>query len=123
MTIKTSYHAKTKQLKKLGFTVINISLYKPRFSSHDFNYLNFAPTKEMLELDLSNEAQFDKYNKMMAEKLNRLDPEKVLSDLQSFGNKLVLCCYEKDFETCHRWDVANWIKEKLDIECKEITFS
>ena len=51
------------------------------------------------------------------EVLSKLDPEKVLKDLDG----KIMLCYEKETEFCHRFLVADWLKFKLGIRVEEIT--
>jgi hypothetical protein len=52
-----------------------------------------------------------------AEVLDPLDPKEVLRDL---GEDAVLLCWEKPGEFCHRHLVAQWLKEKLNMEVTEL---
>ena len=51
------------------------------------------------------------------EVLDVLDPKKVFEEL---GENSVLLCWEKPSDFCHRHLVADWFKEKLGIEVKEL---
>jgi hypothetical protein len=46
-----------------------------------------------------------------------LDPQEVFDEL---GEDAVLLCWEPYTHFCHRFLVADWFKEKLDIEVREI---
>ena len=56
------------------------------------------------------------YNKV----LKPLDPQKVLDDLSTFGNNIIILCYEESFEFCHRHLVATWLERKLNIRVHEV---
>lgn len=53
--------------------------------------------------------------------LDKLNAQVIVDELfrLSGGKSVVLMCYEKDRNTCHRSLVGNWIEEKLGIEVKE----
>jgi uncharacterized protein (DUF488 family) len=51
------------------------------------------------------------------EVLDKLDPQKVYEEL---GEDAVLLCWESYDKFCHRFLVADWLKEKLGIEIREI---
>lgn len=119
--IYTSYYAKP-ALRGDLYCKISISLYKPRFNKIDFHFKTLAPTKQMLDLDLCNDSEFEKYNAQYQEILSKLNPSEIQKAiLDMAGNKIpVLLCYEKDHETCHRWDVAEWFT-KNGIQCIELS--
>lgn len=118
--IYTSYYANPK-LRDDRYCKISISLYKPRYNKIDFHLKKLSPTKEMLDLDLSNDAEFDEYNEKFNAILSLIDPIQMSSEIKSMAkDKIpVLLCYEKDHETCHRWDVSEWFL-KYGIECMEL---
>lgn len=53
--------------------------------------------------------------------LSKLDANEVLKELQQFGEDVVLLCFEKENEFCHRHLVATWLERNLKIEVKEIS--
>lgn len=63
--------------------------------------------------DQINDEQYEKQYR--EEVLSRLDPQQIYD----LFNGQVLLCWENPGEFCHRRIVANWIKEKLDIEVPE----
>lgn len=54
--------------------------------------------------------------------LDALDPEQVISDLTMLvpDGDIVLLCFEKDREECHRGLVAAWLEKELGIRVEEI---
>ena len=54
------------------------------------------------------------------EVLNQLNVNNVIKDLKSLvnNNSIVLICYEKPDDFCHRHLVANWFNEN-GVNCKE----
>lgn len=119
MEIFTSYHAKAPQLIEMGLTPISISVMFPRYSKIMYpEYKKLAPRYDMLKMDRQAYAiEFEKI-------LRGLDPVKVyahLSDL-SQGKDIVLLCYEKDRNECHRKIVGEWLEKKLQINVREVIF-
>ena len=119
MKIFTSYHAKVSELIEMGLTPISISVQFPRFSKIKYaSYKELGPTRAMLKMHWSA------YDKLFHEILSKLDPVKVYSHLTNLsqGKDIVLLCYEKDLNDCHRRMVAEWLEKKLQIKVEEITF-
>lgn len=80
-------------------------------------YKQLAPKSWFLtkyKIDKDEEFYAEQYK---AEVLDPLDPKEVLRDL---GEDAVLLCWEKPGEFCHRRLVAEWFKEKLGVEVKEL---
>lgn len=120
MEIFTSYHAKAPQLIEMGLTPISISVMFPRFSKIKYaSYKELGPTYPMLKMSL------DDYDKLFQEILSKLDPVKVHTHLTNLsqGKNVVLLCFEKDLNDCHRKQVGEWLEKKLQITVKEINFS
>lgn len=111
--LKTSYFARN--AKALG--AVSIALKSP-FWFKGQKYPDLAPTQDMLEIKDWNEYT-RRYND---EILSRLDPQKVLDDLKitTADHDIILLCWEKDRNTCHRGLVAQWVKRTLGLEVPEV---
>lgn len=119
--IYTSYYAKLKKIPK-DIEPISISRYKPKGVSI-FSYPSFRPSDELLSWWKNckqTEEDKKKYIDEFSEKLNSLDIEKVKNDLNklSCGRDVVLLCYEKSEDFCHRQLVAEWLRSKGE-PCEE----
>ena len=116
----TGYFAKYKQYIEQGLIPISISRKTPHWFNGD-KYIILAP-KYMLIYDYKNgtineEVYKERFNKW----LNCLIVEHVVEELSSFGDldKLVLCCYERPTDFCHRHLVADWLNKYTDLDVKE----
>lgn len=110
--IYTSYFGNIKKL--CGLFPISIARITPPFLNIA-SYIKLAPTFSMLKMPIDK--YLLEYNKI----LENLDPNKVIEDLNEIagGKPLVLLCYEKPNEFCHRQLVSAWLKDKLNIEIEE----
>lgn len=107
--IYTSYFSSKKYNKEDG---VSIARYN-KFWQGDV-YIDLAPSSTLLAWwkSLSEELQKEEYYQQLyftyykQETLDRLDPHKVVADLE---NK-VLLCYEKSSDFCHRHIVAAWLR-------------
>lgn len=113
----TSYFANASNLPE-SVARISIALYPPRwFSCARFPKL--APTKEILSRWKENHNEAE-YRLAFAVMLARLDVKEVAQELSGLanGNDVVLLCYEKRGDFCHRHLVAEWFRSN-GIHCKE----
>lgn len=111
-----SYFGNAKKLRAADCAIVSIARYNPRFLSNLDGWLKYvAPRGDMLKMSRED------YDVEYAKILKRLDPRKVFSDAMKCAGShqaVALCCYEKDWNDCHRQTVANWLKDH-GIECEE----
>ncbi len=119
--IYTSYFARLKDLPE-DCVPISISLYSPKWY-HGLKYITLAPSPKIL----------NKWKEKHDERLytvcfrfnilRLLNPKKVEKDLYklSGGRDVVLVCYEKFGDFCHRHLVTEWFI-RHGIKCKELKF-
>lgn len=119
----TGYFAKIKTYEEAGLIPIAICGGVPNWYKGNW-YKKLAPKwaffnewKNGTEHKGDNNYYIEHFND---EVLDKLDYKKVIDDLTKFGNleKLVLICYEKPNDFCHRHLVADWFKSKR-IFCEE----
>ena len=117
MKIYTSYYAKTRALIQNNIIPISVSAITPKYLKGQINYyLSYiAPRYNMLRM--SEEKYIPEYTKL----LSKLNPEKVIKDIESFtgGEDCALMCYEKPEDFCHRQMIAKWLTENTEYEVKE----
>ena len=118
MKIYTSYYA---NLKNIPEDIIPISIAGkcPDFYE-GLQYKKLAPKYwffQQWKINHDNDFYIENFNK---EVLNTLTPKKVVEDLMflSEGKDVVLLCYEKLGDFCHRHLVANWLNDN-GIDCEE----
>ena len=118
MKIYTSYYA---NLKNIPEDIIPISIAGkcPDFYE-GLQYKKLAPKYwffQQWKINNDNDFYIENFNK---EVLNTLTPKKVIEDLISLskGADVVLLCYEKPGDFCHRHLVANWLNDN-GIDCEE----
>lgn len=125
----TGYYAKVREYRANGLIPVCISLGIPDWWDGPV-YKKLAPTTRVLghyrfcnkPRTVSQKVQ-DYLDDYARDVLINLDPKIVLEELSKFGDidKLILCCYEKPSEFCHRQIVASWMRVKAKIECKEFS--
>ncbi len=108
--IYTGRFAELTKYREKGIVLVSIAGYAP----DDYKGIQFkvlAPKyvwwKEWHDKKLSNEWYQQKYQETVLDKLN---PKVIANRLKSFGENVVLLCYEKPNEFCHRQLVADWLR-------------
>jgi len=119
MKIYTSYFANLKKIPK-GYYVTGIVRYLPRFLKGIPNYKPLAPN-----MDTFQTAEQKDYTKKFRFQLSQLDSKQIYNELDILadGRDVVLLCYEKPGDFCHRKLVAEWLSDNLNIEVGEFQLS
>ena len=115
MRIYTGYFAKIKTYIKDGLFPVSIALSQAKWIENKIpEYRKLNPRYNMLSMDEY------KYMEAFDEILYRLSQCEVIKDLEriSNGENLVLICWEKPEEFCHRELVAEWLNHYLPVDEK-----
>lgn len=112
----TGYFAQCKKYISNNLIPISITRINPHWFT-GYHYQVLAPSYELLQRYKYNNLSIDDYTAEYNQYLYSLNYIKVLSDLSRFGDldKLVLCCYEKSTDFCHRHLVAKWLSNYINI--------
>lgn len=116
MKIYTSYYANLKN--------ISLSMYQPISIAgrchdwyHGLEYKKLAPKKWFFNEWKTNHDNNFYVRCFHDEVLNNLNKEEVIKELESmsYGRDVVLLCYEKPGDFCHRHLVAEWIGDVKEL--------
>lgn len=115
MKIYTGNFANTKKYIAEGILPISIARFNRYFSGSKINEL--APPPYMI-----NQPENIYTPNFKREVLGKLKPDQIYEKLEqlSNGKDIVLLCYEKVGDFCHRHLVADWLKSSLGIEIVEL---
>ena len=119
----TGYFAKLKTYTDNGLIPVSIALYSPKWYS-GLEYKKLAPTPEILRDFKEGEfaGDIDKYKETYnRDILGHLNPKTVVDELTRLagtadGGKIILLCYEKPENFCHRHLVAEWLMDYRETE-------
>lgn len=116
MKIYTSYYGNLKNLPN-DIKKISISTTIPKKIVCD-SYAPAAPPPEILKKYKQNEINEQEYEQEYMQYLNTLDAQKVIHHLRKLArNKdIVLLCYEKSEDFCHRHIFVKWLKEACNMQ-------
>lgn len=129
----TSYFAKGSKGWKDNVIPVAICRYPPK-GFNGVHYFKLAPSHKLLmewKSDPRNDDYFGTKRKQYDDEvLSKLDPKEVMHELQRlwpYGppiwedkyHHVVLLCYEKPGDFCHRHFVAQWLTEN-DFKCEEV---
>lgn len=111
MKIYTSYFANWRHFPK-DAVPIGITRFKPK-SWNGINLVSLAPSDKLLRQYKNKYVDELMFKMMYYQELKerRLTPEFVRETLETaVGNKdVILCCYEKKGDFCHRHLLAEWL--------------
>lgn len=117
--IYTGYYAKLKKYEEKGLLPISIAGKAPQFYT-GVQYKKFAPSWDIFSKWKSGEISNGQYTeRFKKEVLGKLDKAQIKSYLNSFENDIILLCYEKSGDFCHRHIVAKWIEDELGLKVQE----
>ena len=131
--IYTSYYSSPilRQFSHGEVSKISISIHPPKgwVEKGGLHYPPLCPS-ERIFWDVKTTGDKKKYVEELLQQFNRLDPNKVLSDLfkMSGGKPVILLCYESPQPTvgnnnifCHRTVVSGWLGSKTGLIIPELT--
>lgn len=121
MKIFTSYFDRTEKPRIEGLVPIGIAgISPPGFDG--LEYKRLAPKRFIYDNYIKSGDEETYSRDYFRHVLDKLNPEQVLKDLENFsgGKDIVLLCYEKPNQFCHRHLVAYWMKSELGIEIEEL---
>lgn len=111
----TGYFAKLKEYEKAGLIPVSIALKSPDWY-HGVEYKKLAPTWDILNSWKNGVYKNDvnRYTQEFKKQIfDKLDINTVLRDLLNISEdklyNVILLCYEKPGDFCHRHLVADWI--------------
>ena len=124
--IYSTYWGNLARMEKYRFTFVSVAAFSPKVKRELYEvYKPLAPNgKDLSELkrgDLSKEEYRIRYGKQ----LQAMDPDKVAGELMDLAkdssHDIVICCYEKPPQTCHRYRIAKWL-EPVTGKVRELPF-
>ena len=118
--IYTGYYANVKKYKEAGLVPVAISGTTPKFFD-GLTYKEFAPRKEMFQKWKNGEIDNFEYTEMYKDYLDTLDKEEIKQDFDSphSCSNMILLCYEKTGDFCHRHILADWLEENFGYRVEE----
>ena len=122
--IYTSYYANYRKFK--GMFRVSISRTAP-INSYDLQLIKLAPTAELLQKYKSNSITNEEYTSVYHNQLLKLENNgyiakfvKALSTLQELYGDVVLLCYEKKGDFCHRHLLAEYLNSNHNTIIREL---
>lgn len=120
MKIYTSYFAMLKKIPS-DIVPISIAISTPKWYT-GLCYKKIAPDYQTVE-KYKKDGNITEYKKEYWNKIKHLTVQGIVKDLEkiSKGKDVVLLCYEKSEDFCHRHLIAKWF-EKENIVVTEMKF-
>lgn len=125
--MKTSYFSIDGKYKYLQDNGISIAGKSPNGFPKEREYKKLAPKYWFWKKWHDGEFTNDDYIYYYEEILNKLDPVYVYNELIEINNgrknDIVLLCYEKVGDFCHRHLVSKWFNDTLNLNVVEFDYS
>ena len=100
--------------------VISIARWSPKwFTGEECKIL--APSANLLERYRNGITNSDDYTKEYTAYLDSLDLTELINNLTAREHDIVLCCYEKPTDFCHRHVLAEYCNKKYGTDIIEYT--
>ena len=122
--IYTSYYANYRKFK--GMFRVSISRTAP-INSYDLQLIKLAPSAELLQKYKGNSITNEEYTSVYHNQLLKLENNgyiakfvKALSTLQELHGDVVLLCYEKKSDFCHRHLLAEYLNNNHNTNIREL---
>lgn len=119
--IFTSYYANYKAYS--GFYSISISRSAPKHS-YDLRLLDLAPSSQLLKDYKSGIADKEEYTRRYLSSLESLKKRGYLDKFVNYLNNhikdIVLLCYEKRGDFCHRHILADYLNRNYNMNISEL---
>lgn len=113
MDIYTGYFAKMKKYKEAGLVPVSIAWGTPVWYEGETCF-EVAPTYKILKGYKDGTISEQEYEKLYLQHLSSVDWTAVINKLYDISDKydgkdLVLCCYEKSLDFCHRHILSDFL--------------
>lgn len=114
--IYTGYYSKVKEYKSAGLTTVSISRTQP-FGT-DGKIESLSPDNKILWDHKNGLIDQNEYTNKYIKQLEKIGIRNILLSIHSFGDDVVLLCWESPERFCHRHILADYINQhsKLHIE-------
>lgn len=124
MEIRTGYFAKLKKYKELGYVPIGIVRFKPKWYLYK-NKETFAPSIQLLSSFKDGKITSEEFSNLYIEELENkngvLKFKEMIRLYKTLGvEKIVLLCFEKQGDTCHRHVLAEYLNKELNLDISEL---
>lgn len=119
MKIYTSYFANSRKLQEAGVMVIGIALNPPKWF-RGITLKEAAPTPYIL-YQVKDDAEYERQYKR--DILGKINPKTFVEKIKmiSQGKDVALCCFEKDWNDCHRKLLAEWLNSNTEKKITEFS--
>lgn len=119
--IYTGYYAKLNKYEEAGLIPVAISGTIPEFYTNRLRYSDFAPRYSFFKAWRAGEIDNFEYTIMYKDYLDTLDKKEIKEDFDSPHkcSNMILLCYEKTGDFCHRHILADWLEENFGYRVEE----
>lgn len=118
MTIYTGYFAKVRKYEEAGLVPISIARWSPKWFQGE-RCVELSPSDGLLTYYKAGAVSEEDFEEQYIAELDNLDMLTLLAEIAS-DKDIVLCCYEKSSDFCHRHILAKYLQDKYGITVTEV---
>lgn len=123
LEVRTGYFGQLKKYISMGYTPLGIVQFKPKWYMYK-NLRKYAPPLELFNDYKTGRIGIERFKleyDLYLDSVGLFYFQETLAKFEKDGvDKVVLLCFEKSDECCHRRVLAKRIKSDLGIDCSEI---
>lgn len=124
MEIRTGYFSYTKRYKELGYYCISIARFTPKFYNGD-SFIDLAPSAILLNKLKNGYISEEEFTDSYINQLKYLDFNLIIEEFNNLAIRnnakgIVLLCFEKVGNFCHRNVLASYLNENFNLNVSEI---
>ena len=117
--IYTSYFAAMRKMTDEQKTrCVSIARFTPKGLKDIRGYAYVQPAPRLLKAHKAGEISEEQFKAEYVAQLDKIGADVIGTDLQN----MILCCYEKTGDFCHRHILAKWLRDN-GYECEELALS
>ena len=116
--VYTGYFSRVKKYTEADLIPISIARYSPKWWNYDTCSL-LAPTSGLLMRYKAGKVNPEEYEREYREYLDNINVKAILENLIPGKRNIILCCYEKPGDFCHRHIFADYVFEHFGIKMEE----
>jgi uncharacterized protein YeaO (DUF488 family) len=117
--IYTGYYSRIKDYKVAGLKVVSISVSEPKAVTVDGKIPQLSPNQSLFEDYKKGAVGYMEYKSRYLDQLDGIGIKEILRSIHSFGDDIVLLCWEAPDKFCHRHILADYINKRTKLEIKE----
>ena len=117
--IYTGYYSKVKEYEDAGYRTVSISITKPDGVCLTGKIPELCPSLKLFQRYRYGDVTEKEYTREYLEQLDKIGIREILMMIHTFGENVVLLCWEAPGRFCHRHILADYINKNSKLTVDE----